>query len=152
MGRSRLLILAILLLPLALGQSCQNYGINNSSSCACPPGLGGETCSQPACGGNIFQGTNRTLVPTSSSFPNITSAGCTCETGWIGTGCNVCQTASACQNAYSAVGGNATAGAVANATESSQNNTMVCNTQPQVYAASQMSCQVVVCLFFLLTL
>ncbi|RDX52876.1 ABC transporter [Lentinus brumalis] len=114
---------------------CENYGTPNGTSCACPPGFGGPTCSQPACGGNIFQGSGRSLA--SGSPANLTS--CSCEDGWTGTGCNVCQTAKACQAGFSSVAG--TAGSLTGA-DTGQNNTLVCNANARVYAAGEMSCQV----------
>ncbi|KAK7688928.1 hypothetical protein QCA50_007619 [Cerrena zonata] len=128
---------------------CANYGSQNGSSCACPVGFGGSTCSQPACGGNIFQGTSRSLTPLSNgsngtSFANLTAAGCSCEDGWTGTGCNVCQTAQACQSGFSSVS-QVSAGSLplgASPVPTGQNSTLVCNNAPKVYAAGEMSCQV----------
>ncbi|KAI0081441.1 hypothetical protein K474DRAFT_1656588 [Panus rudis PR-1116 ss-1] len=121
--------------------TCENYGIVNGSSCACPVGFGGSTCSQPACGGNIFQGTSRSLVPQSNL--NLTAAGCSCQDGWTGTGCNVCQTSNACQSGFSAVSQGSSGSSVAGLPDSTgQNNTLACNTAPRVYASGQMSCQV----------
>ncbi|KAG8217094.1 hypothetical protein J3R82DRAFT_5121 [Butyriboletus roseoflavus] len=126
-------------------QSCTNYGISSASGgCLCPPGFGGSNCSQPGCGGTIFDGSNRSLAPSSDAsggFPNLTSSGCSCTSGWRGEGCNVCTTASACQAAYAAVSGNASSGA-ATAQASGLNETMVCNTSPVVWAAGELSCQV----------
>ncbi|KAI0648383.1 ABC transporter [Trametes meyenii] len=116
--------------------SCENYGTSNGTACACPPGFGGSTCSQPACGGTLFQGSSRPLA-SGSPFANLTS--CSCEDGWTGTGCNVCQTAKACQNGFMSVEG--TSGSLTGL-DSGQNNTLVCSTSPRVYAGSQMSCQV----------
>lgn len=134
------------LAALVTAQTCENYGSQTGSGCSCPPGFGGSTCSQPGCGGDIFQGANRTLAPSSSGsspFSNLTAAGCTCETGWTGTGCNVCQSASACQNGFSASGNaQSSAASASSASQDGQNNTLTCNTTPQVWAASQMSCEV----------
>ncbi|KDR81917.1 hypothetical protein GALMADRAFT_240228 [Galerina marginata CBS 339.88] len=122
-------------------QTCENYGITNGTSCMCPTGFGGSTCSQPGCGGTIFQGSQRPLAPLSGSSANLTAGGCSCVGGWTGTGCNVCQTASACQTAFSAAG---TVTADSSTLGSTQGNeTMVCNSEPRVYASSQMSCQVI---------
>ncbi len=122
----------------AYAQSCENYGILQGS-CLCPVGFGGATCSQPGCGGTIFQGSHRPLATSSGSFANLTSAGCSCTSGWTGTGCNVCQTASACQSGFAAVG---TVKTTSSSGGSQENNTIVCNTQTRVYASSQMSCRV----------
>ncbi|KAF8839854.1 hypothetical protein BDN67DRAFT_931344 [Paxillus ammoniavirescens] len=135
------LALASLLLTVT-AQSCTNYGTPDSSGCLCPPGFGGSNCSQPGCGGTIFDGSSRSLAPpspASGGFPNLTSSGCSCSNGWTGIGCNVCTSSSACQTAYSAVNGNASATA---AQVSGINDTMVCNTMPTVWAAGELSCQV----------
>lgn len=141
--------LASVLFPIVTAQSCSNYGISSGSNCLCLPGFGGANCSQPACGGTIFDGSNRSLTPfsASGSLPNVTSSGCSCTNGWTGEGCNVCTTASACQTAYAAVGGNASSSTQV----SGINDTMVCNTSPQVWAAGELSCQVNVCAFMLLS-
>lgn len=133
----------ILSITTATAQSCTNYGTSSGSGCLCPVGFGGSNCSQPACGGTIFDGSSRSLTPASAAsggFPNLTSADCSCSSGWTGLGCNVCTTASACQSAYAAVNGNSTAAATAQ--QSGLNDTMVCNTSPMVYAAGELSCQV----------
>ena len=132
-----------------MSSGCSNYGSQNGSSCACPVGFGGSTCSQPACGGTIFQGTNRSLTPLTNgangtSFANLTAAGCSCESGWGGVGCNVCQTAQACQSGFSSVSqvspGSLPLGA--SPVPTGQNDTLVCNNSPRVYASGEMSCQV----------
>lgn len=128
--------------PMSNFSSCTNYGTVNGSSCACPVGFGGSDCSQPACGGNIFQGANRPLVSSSGgSFPNLTSAGCLCQSGWTGEGCNVCQTAQACQSGFASVNSqsSSTAGL---GTSTGLNDTLTCNQQARVFAAGEMSCQV----------
>ncbi|KAH9935820.1 ABC transporter [Amylocystis lapponica] len=121
--------------------TCENYGVPNGSACDCPTGFGGPSCALPGCGGNIFQGSSRSLAPASSSgsFSNLTA--CSCEDGWVGTGCNVCQTANACQSAFSSTGSNQ--GVDGSLTGSGdQNITLVCSVAPRVYAAGQMSCEV----------
>lgn len=141
------LLLGAALFSGASTQSCENYGTPNGSSCACPPGFGGSTCSTPGCGGDIFQGAQRPLAQQSStsggsSFANLTASGCSCESGWGGFGCNVCQSASACQSAFTSAGGSTSS--TADSLTGAQNNTLICNTQPRVYAANQMSCNVIV--------
>lgn len=128
-----------------MSDTCLNSGTANGSSCACPPGFGGSNCAQPACGGNLFQGTGRQLVPTSSnadSFANLTAAGCSCENGWSGTNCNVCRTSNACQVAFSAQDASRSSSTAGLGLPSTQNGTLVCNDQPRVYAAGEMSCVV----------
>ncbi|KAF5367669.1 hypothetical protein D9757_010971 [Collybiopsis confluens] len=120
-------------------QSCQNYGFSNGTSCECPTGTGGSTCSELACGGNLFQGSQRPVTSTSSGFANLTASGCSCQSGWTGTACNVCQSANACQTASNAL---ANSQSSLSGVDDGQNHTLVCNTAPRVYAASQMSCSV----------
>ena len=130
-----------------MSTSCANYGVINASTCACPVGFGGSTCSQPACGGNIFQGSSRAVIPLptdANTLANLTSASCSCESGWGGTGCNVCQSASACQAGLTSVGGGGSSSTPALPT--GQNQTLTCSTSPRVYAAGSMSCQVLVSL------
>ncbi|KAF9023043.1 hypothetical protein BDZ89DRAFT_1093146 [Hymenopellis radicata] len=58
-----------------MAQTCENSGIVNATNndCECLTGFGGTNCSQPACGGSIFQGRDRALVSTSSGgFANLT--------------------------------------------------------------------------------
>ncbi|KAF8913442.1 hypothetical protein CPB85DRAFT_1375640 [Mucidula mucida] len=124
-----------------MAQTCENSGIVNATSndCECLTGFGGTNCSQPACGGTIFQGRDRALVSTSSNgFANLTAAACKCEGGWTGLGCNVCQTPNACASGYSSVSGSSTPSVM----DGVQNTTMVCNSTPRVWAAGQMSCAV----------
>ncbi|KAF8968306.1 hypothetical protein BDZ97DRAFT_1974236 [Flammula alnicola] len=135
----RSVLYALLLAFYVQAQTCDNYGVQNGTSCVCPTGFGGSTCAQPGCGGTIFQGAQRPLAALSGSFANLTAAGCACESGWTGTGCNVCQTASACQSAFGAVG---TVSATTATSDTQGNETMVCNSEARVWASSQMSCRV----------
>lgn len=134
-------------LVLVNAQTCENDGLLNGTSCVCPPGFGGSTCSQLGCGGTIFQGSQRPLTSSTSSgsFANLTASNCSCESGWTGTGCNVCQTANACQTGFAAAG----QATVNSSTFDGQqgNQTLVCNTQARVWASSQMSCEVIVSSF-----
>ena len=149
MPSTQRLLYLLSLLGIVYGQTtCENYGNVNGSECSCPPGFGGTACSQPGCNGTIFEGSQRPVATLSSGTPslsNLTASGCTCQSGWTGTGCNVCQSASACQSGYSASGysqpGTNTS---VDGTGQSQNNTFVCNTATRVYAASEMSCEVIV--------
>ncbi|PBK70004.1 ABC transporter [Armillaria solidipes] len=144
-------MLTVLFLPLfalfpvlAVAQSCENAGVVNGSSCDCPTGFGGSNCSQPACGGSIFQGTDRSLTPINSNgFANLTAAGCSCQSGWTGAGCSVCQTASACASGYSSsTSGSSTTSSGLTGLDDGQNRTLVCNNSPRVWAAGQLSCNV----------
>ncbi|KDQ18610.1 hypothetical protein BOTBODRAFT_28990 [Botryobasidium botryosum FD-172 SS1] len=135
------MIFSLLLAALpVLAQTCDNYGYTNGSSCACPPGYGGPTCSTPACGGNLFQGAARPLVQGSPG--NVSS--CACQSGWGGIGCNVCQTANACQSSYNAVypsSASSSSGSISGIDPNQLNNsTITCSTVPRVWAASELSC------------
>ncbi|KAJ7253386.1 hypothetical protein B0H12DRAFT_1233691 [Mycena haematopus] len=57
-------------------------------------------------------------------------------------GCNVCTTSSACQTAYAASGSAPSTTQQISGSQTGQNSALTCNTAPRVYAASQMSCQV----------
>ncbi|KAF7323496.1 ABC transporter protein [Mycena chlorophos] len=136
-----LLLLALFKPANAQNSTCVNGGVYNGSGCDCPTGFGGSTCATAACGGDIFQGSARALTTAKTAgFANISS--CSCETGWGGTGCNVCSTGAACQAAYTASGKAPSANASIAGSIAGQNDTLTCNTDPRVYAASQMSCQV----------
>jgi hypothetical protein len=130
------------LIALAAAQSCENYGLPSGSACTCPTGFGGGNCSQPACGGDIFQGAQRPVTPSTASN-NLTAGACTCESGWGGTGCNVCQSANACQTGFARAEPNGTP-PVPDPQLGDQNSTLTCNGSPRVFAAGQMSCQVLV--------
>jgi ABC-type multidrug transport system ATPase subunit len=58
----------------------------SSGKCSCPPGFGGEDCSQPLCG-SLPEGKDR--LPREGKE-------CECAEGWEGINCNVCKTDSAC--------------------------------------------------------
>jgi len=139
----------MILIPVVLGllfsgavvraQSCQNYGLSQGSNCLCPPGFGGNDCSAPACGGTIFQGPSRKTTPAPG---NLTSAGCSCQDGWGGVGCNVCTSHSACQSGYVSQNPSNVSGVTGS--DVGRNDTLVCNSAPRVWAAGQMSCSVIV--------
>jgi len=87
----------------------------------------------------MFQGSSRRTTPAPG---NLTSAGCTCQDGWTGVGCNVCTSHSACQSGYVAV--NPTSSNGVTSPDVGRNDTMVCNPDPRVWAAAQMSCSIIV--------
>jgi ABC-type multidrug transport system ATPase subunit len=58
----------------------------SSGKCSCPPGFGGEDCSQPLCG-SLPEGKDR--LPREGKE-------CECAEGWEGINCNVCKTDNAC--------------------------------------------------------
>ncbi|KAF8748851.1 ABC-2 type transporter [Rhizoctonia solani] len=124
--------------------TCDNFGtVKSDGSCECPPGFGGATCSEPACGGNLFNGPQRTLSQNSSTG-GMSFAGCGCQDGWGGAGCNVCRSPSICQTAFSAAGGPSSGSGLSPISPSQVGNqTLTCATQSRVYAAQQMSCAVI---------
>lgn len=148
-----LILLVTLIVTPSTGQTtCENSGDLSGSVCSCPPGFGGSTCSSPACAGNIFQGKNRSIISDASatSFGNLTSSGCSCQDGWTGTGCNVCKSATSCQSAYTAVNGTSSSSSSSSGIDgldgssSDLNSSLTCNSEPRIWAAGEMSCQVVV--------
>jgi ABC-type multidrug transport system ATPase subunit len=58
----------------------------SSGKCSCPPGFGGEDCSQPLCG-SLPEGKDR--LPREGKE-------CECAEGWEGINCNVCKTDNSC--------------------------------------------------------
>ncbi|KAH7107281.1 hypothetical protein BKA62DRAFT_128070 [Auriculariales sp. MPI-PUGE-AT-0066] len=140
-GKSALAVAVALLgaVSKVRAQSCDNGGAANGTSCACPPGFGGSDCALPSCGGNLFQGTQRTYQQPDNGqqYANISS--CACQDGWSGVGCNVCQSQNACVTGYNGVFGQQSSDPSSN---SGLNTTMTCNTTPRVYSAGQLSCNV----------
>ncbi|KAF8655801.1 hypothetical protein AX16_002887 [Volvariella volvacea WC 439] len=123
-------LLLVTFVTLATAQECENYGTPNATSsnqCDCPTGFGGDLCSQPACGGTIFEGGQRPLTPPlpGETFSNLTASGC--EGLGNGNGGDGELTALPVPGLPGASGGN---------------QTLACNTSPRVYAASHMSCRV----------
>ncbi|KAF2741571.1 hypothetical protein EJ04DRAFT_481059 [Polyplosphaeria fusca] len=70
--------------------ACQQFANCSKASgkCSCPPGFGGEDCSEPLCG-SLADGRNRA--------PRGGDQACQCKEGWEGINCNVCKTNDACQ-------------------------------------------------------
>ncbi|GAA5926365.1 hypothetical protein JCM1841_006993 [Sporobolomyces salmonicolor] len=70
--------------------SCLNNAVCNdyNGQCICPPGFGGEDCAKPLCG-SLADGQER--------FPREGDT-CTCNDGWTGINCNVCESDQACEN------------------------------------------------------
>jgi hypothetical protein len=68
---------------------CQQFGECSKANgkCSCPPGFGGEDCSEPLCGA-LPDGRNRS--------PRGKEKECQCKEGWTGINCNTCQTDQAC--------------------------------------------------------
>ncbi|ODQ51181.1 hypothetical protein SAICODRAFT_60202 [Saitoella complicata NRRL Y-17804] len=63
--------------------NCSEY----DGRCICPPGFGGDDCSQPTCG-SLADGSRRSIRPDGEK--------CECEEGWSGINCNVCEIDAAC--------------------------------------------------------
>jgi hypothetical protein len=83
-------LLALGLLPLALGQTqtCFNYGTPQGSSCLCPPGYNptgtNGSCALPVCGGSLYDPAG--AAP--GTFGDVKAGGCVCRDGWTGPGCS----------------------------------------------------------------
>ncbi|KAI7643084.1 hypothetical protein KC319_g12792, partial [Hortaea werneckii] len=69
--------------------TCQQFAncTKSSGKCSCPPGFGGDDCSEPLCG-SLADGSNR--LPRQGKE-------CECNEGWEGINCNVCKTNEACR-------------------------------------------------------
>jgi hypothetical protein len=68
---------------------CQQFAECSKANgkCNCPPGFGGEDCSEPLCGA-LPDGRNRA--------PRGGEKYCHCKDGWDGINCNVCTSNAAC--------------------------------------------------------
>ena len=69
---------------------CQQFASCNkfNGKCSCPPGFGGDDCSEPLCGA-LPDGDNR-----EPRKPDQKT--CDCKDGWEGINCNLCKTDDAC--------------------------------------------------------
>jgi len=67
---------------------CLQYAncTESNGKCSCPPGYGGDDCSQPLCGS----------LPDGKDRPVRQGNSCECKEGWEGINCNVCKTNDAC--------------------------------------------------------
>lgn len=70
--------------------TCRQFATCNkfNGKCSCPPGFGGDDCSQPLCGA-LPDGDQR--EPRRSDEDT-----CECKQGWGGINCNLCKTNDAC--------------------------------------------------------
>lgn len=68
---------------------CQQFADCSKANgkCICPPGFGGEDCSEPLCGA---------LPDGGDRAPRGGDQTCQCKDGWEGINCNVCKTNDAC--------------------------------------------------------
>lgn len=68
--------------------TCTQYADcnKNNGKCSCPPGFGGDDCSEPLCG-SLADGKDR--APRKDKY-------CNCKEGWEGINCNVCTSDQAC--------------------------------------------------------
>ncbi|KAJ3241698.1 hypothetical protein HDU81_011022 [Chytriomyces hyalinus] len=76
-------------------KGCFNYGTCGTSSvCNCPSGFGGRDCLQPLCGSAVKDNQVRPILPPGKSS-------CSCDDGFTGPTCGVCQSDSVCPQATS---------------------------------------------------
>ncbi|KAF9437117.1 ATP-binding cassette sub- G member 2 [Entomortierella beljakovae] len=71
---------------------CSHFSKCNSYNgrCTCPPGFGGDNCSEPVCGG-LSDGVDR---PRRGGAEDT----CKCKEGWSGINCNVCEVDDVCDS------------------------------------------------------
>ncbi|KAF8926121.1 hypothetical protein BGZ58_000174, partial [Dissophora ornata] len=104
-------------------KGCLNSGTCENSVCKCMPGFGGNDCSLLACGSPLIDPSQRTTVTSNSSCP-------TCDAGFGGFNCNVCETDAGCQSK------------TPTRTSFLGNENMVCNKKTEVFYDAFMSCAV----------
>ncbi|KAG0056470.1 hypothetical protein BGZ89_002105 [Linnemannia elongata] len=102
---------------------CLNSGVcGQNNQCKCLPGFGGPDCSLMSCGSPLRDISQRPTVQPGSSCT-------TCDDGFSGANCNVCETDAAC------------------ATDTSRaplfgDEKMVCNKKPEIFYNAFMTCDV----------
>ncbi|CAO3564493.1 unnamed protein product [Mortierella alpina] len=104
-------------------KGCLNYGVCQGNVCKCMPGFGGTDCGLLSCGSPLTDPSQRPTV--------ASGVGCsTCDDGFGGLNCNVCQTNAGCQakppSRFSLLG----------------NENLVCNKKPEVFQNAFMACPV----------
>ncbi|KNE97596.1 hypothetical protein PSTG_09145 [Puccinia striiformis f. sp. tritici PST-78] len=77
--------------------NCKQYGTCSEydGQCKCPAGFGGQDCSQPVCG-SLARGDERHVRQDNSTS-------CSCDDGWTGINCNVCQNDQVCTSMLSSL-------------------------------------------------
>ncbi|WVQ96652.1 hypothetical protein IAU59_003758 [Kwoniella sp. CBS 9459] len=130
--------------PLALAQTCYNYGSPSSGSCLCPPGFNTPAssaatrdCNLPVCGGSLYE-PGQAAPGGQGGFGNV-SVGCGCDEGWTGPGCTVCQTDAACSSSLQQYLNSSNS----LSSPDGLNASLTCSKAPTVYSSSQLSCQVI---------
>ncbi|KAF9081053.1 hypothetical protein BGX29_000341, partial [Mortierella sp. GBA35] len=104
-------------------KGCLNNGVCSVNKvCKCKPGFGGQDCSLLTCGSPLQEISERQTVPTGQSCTS-------CDEGFGGFNCNVCQTNDGCNSRPSRSG-------------PFGSEPMVCNKKPEVFYNSYMTCGV----------
>ncbi|KAG0233627.1 hypothetical protein BGX31_004800, partial [Mortierella sp. GBA43] len=104
-------------------KGCLNNGVCSGTQCKCTPGFGGNDCGLLSCGSPLIDPSQRPTAPANTKCT-------TCEDGFGGFNCNVCQTNAGCTSkppSRSSFLG----------TES-----MECNKKPEVFYNAFMTCAV----------
>ncbi|KAF9416956.1 hypothetical protein BGZ76_004573, partial [Entomortierella beljakovae] len=102
---------------------CLNSGVCQGSTCKCMPGFGGNDCSLLACGSPLIEASQRPTADKGDSCK-------TCDDGFAGFNCNVCQSDAGCQSR------------AASRTSLLGSENMVCNKKSEVFYNSYMNCAV----------